>query len=91
MGDQRVVERSKRGNTNLIIVLDQFFKFVLFKPLRQANSVNVVEYLESEVFNVFEVPETLMSDNGVQFVSKIFADLMSKYGVRHVCTASHAP
>ena len=96
MGDQRVVERSfqhlyidllgpyprsKRGNTTLLIALDQFSKFVFLKPLRQANSVNIVEYLESEVF----------SDNGVQFVSKIFADLMSKYGVRHICTASHAP
>ena len=106
MGDQRVVERSfqhpyidllgpyprsKRGNTILLIVLDQFSKFVFLKPLRQANSVNIVEYLESDVFNVFGVPETLMSDNGVQFISKVFEDLMLKYGVRHICTASHAP
>ena len=83
--------RSKRGNTVLLVVLDQFSKYVLLKPLRQAKSLNVTEYLEADVFNVYGVPESVLTDNGVQFISKDFADLLASYGVKHVFTASHAP
>ena len=83
--------RSKRGNSYLFIILDQFSKYVLLKQLRQATSKNIIEYLDSEVFSVYGVPETLLSDNGVQFASKDFSELLSSYGIKHIFTASHAP
>lgn len=83
--------RSKAGNTTILIVVDQYSKFVLLKPLRKATAVQVVNFLEREVFHVFGTPESVWSDNGVQFVSKEFRRLTEKYGVTHIRTASHAP
>lgn len=83
--------RSKAGNTMLLIVLDQFSKFVLLKPLRKAGAAEVVRFLEQEVFHMFGVPESLWSDNGVQFVAKEFKCLTDRYGVNHIRTATHAP
>lgn len=83
--------RSTAGNTSILIVLDQYSKFVLLKPLRKASAVEIVRFLEREVFHVFGVPESLWSDNGVQFVSKDFKNLIDRYGVTHIRTATHSP
>lgn len=106
MGNQFVVERpwqriftdllgpyprSKNGNTHLLIVLDQFSKFVLIHPLRKASASQIVSFLEKSVFHLFGVPEEIFSDNGAQYTSRIFAKLLEKYGIRHMKTAIYSP
>lgn len=83
--------RSKAGNTFILIVLDQFSKFVMLKPLRKASAQEVVRFLEQDVFHMFGVPESVWSDNGVQFIAKEFKALTDRYGVNHIRTASHSP
>lgn len=83
--------RSKKGNVHLLVVLDQFSKFPLLQPLKKATAKEVVEYLEQHVFHVFGVPESVYSDNGVQYRSKEFARLLHEYGVEHITSATHTP
>lgn len=83
--------RSKSGHTTILIVLDHMSKFVWLKPLRKATAKSVVQFLETEIFHCFGVPESVMSDNGVQFVSNELKGLLSRYGVQHILTASHSP
>lgn len=83
--------RSKSGNSSLLIVLDKFSKYVLLKPLYKASAEHIIRYLETDVFHIFGVPETILSDNGVQFRSKMFEELLKKYGISHVRTATHSP
>lgn len=83
--------RSKDGNCYVFVVLDHFSKFVFLKPMREATAKGVVRYLESEIFHVFGVPETVHSDNGRQFVSDTFTSFLTSYGVRHVKTAVYSP
>lgn len=83
--------RSKSGNSMLLIVLDQYSKFVLLKPLRKASASEIIRYLKHDIFHLFGVPETIWSDNGSQFVSKEFRDLLTTYGVMHIRTATHSP
>lgn len=83
--------RSKSGNSFILIILDQLSKFVWLKPLRKATAVSIVRYIESDIFHLVGVPETILSDNGKQFISKEFLTLLNRYGVRHIKTATHAP
>lgn len=83
--------RSKSGNTVILIILDQLTKFVWLKPLRKASAITIVKFVESEIFHMVGAPETLLSDNGKQFISKDFCDLLNRYGVRQILTASHSP
>lgn len=83
--------RSTSGNTTILIILDQYSKFVLLKPLRKSSAVDIVRFLECDVFHVFGVPESVWSDNGVQFLSKEFRSLTERYGVSHIRTATHSP
>lgn len=83
--------RSKAGNTHLLIVLDQFTKFVLLQPLRKADSISIVSFLEKSVFHMFGVPESVFSDNGKQYISQKFENSLEKYGVKHIQTAVYSP
>lgn len=83
--------RSKDGNCYLFIALDQFSKFVFLEPMRDATSRNVCKFLETQLFNVFSVPETIVSDNAKQFTSKEFAEFLSKHGVVHQLSPRYHP
>lgn len=106
MGKQRIVERpwqriykdllgphprSKAGNTHLLVVLDQFSKFVLLHPIKKAIAVNIVPFLELNVFHLFGIPESVLADNGKQYISKMIASLIEKYGIEHITTAIYSP
>lgn len=83
--------RSKAGNSVILIVLDQLTKFVWLKPLRRATAIMIVKFLESEIFHMVGALDTLLSDNGKQFVSNEFRSLLTRYGIRQINTATHAP
>ena len=83
--------RSKSGNAYVFIVLDHFSKFVFSKALKQATSSNIIKFLRQEIFNVFGVPHIIHSDNGKQFLSQDFQNLLSKYCIKHFKTANYAP
>lgn len=83
--------RSKSGNVMALVVLDAFTKFVLVKPLRSARTQPIVAYLEQEIFHLFGVPQYIQSDNGVQFVSKEFRQLMDRNGIQHMRNANYSP
>lgn len=83
--------RSKAKNTTILIILDHLTKFVWLKPLRVATANAIVRFIESDVFHFAGAPETILTDNGVQFISKDFRTLLTRYGVHHILTASHSP
>lgn len=76
--------RSRKGNTQLLVVCDWFTKFVLVQPLAKATASSVVKFLENQVFLLFGVPQIIMCDNGSQFTSKEFKNLLGEYKVRHL-------
>lgn len=83
--------KSSQGFSYILVVTDYFSKFPIFFPLRVANSQNICKHIEDNVFMLFGVPSAIIVDNGVQFRSREFANLMSKYSVRIRFTANYHP
>lgn len=83
--------RSKKGNTMILVVTDHFSKFVIIQPMREAKTAQLVMFVESMIFLLFGVPEILISDNGPQFKSSLFASLLKKYKVNHWKNANYHP
>lgn len=81
----------KARNTCLLVITDVFTKFVLIQPFRQATAESLVPFIEGMVFNLFGVPEVILTDNGSQFISKMFQELLSRYNVTHWKTPSYHP
>lgn len=83
------VTTSSRGHKHIVVVIDNFSKFVIMKPLRLANAATTIDFLKSEVFYKYGVPAVLISDNGPQLRSTTFAQFLSQYNVRHWRTPAY--
>jgi hypothetical protein len=68
-------------NQYLLVIVDMFSKYVEMFPLRQATSEKVIEKLW-EVFCRWGVPKVLVSDNGSQFISKVYENFCECLGVK---------
>lgn len=83
--------RSRKGYSYILVVCDLYSKFSLCFPLRKANALRIVEHIENEVFLMFGVSKTIVSDNGVQFRRKEYRQLLAKYEVKPSYTSYYHP
>lgn len=83
--------RTTTGYSFIYTVMDCFSKFILAFPLRSATAANVARILEDQVILVYGAPRKIIVDNGVQFRSVLFKDLMNKYRVEIQFTALYHP
>lgn len=81
----------KNRCTYLLVATDVFSKFVLVQPFREAKAGPLAEFVENMIFRLFGVPEIILTDNGSQFVSKIFRGLLEAYHVTHWLTPAYHP
>ena len=56
-------------------------------PINDASIV--VGFIQRNIFTRFEAPKTIISDEESHFSNKVFAKLMSKYGIKHVIRLSY--
>lgn len=81
----------KTRSTCLLVVTDVFTKFILVQPFKQATASSLIKFLEQSIFLLFGVPQIVLTDNGSQFTSKVFKELLSHYGITHWLTPSYHP
>ena len=79
------------GNLYILFVVDYVSKWVeaVSCPRNDANSV--VSFLQKNIFSRFGTPRTIISDEGSHFANKIFAKLMSRYGIKRVMSLAYHP
>lgn len=73
--------RSSKGHSFILVVCDYLTKFPIVIPLRQATSSAVVREIEEKIFLLFGVPRVLICDNGAQYRSRVFRNLLESYHV----------
>ena len=83
--------RSKNGYIGLLIVLDHLSKFHWICPLRKFSSTAIIEFLQKQIFHIYGVPESIVSDNGSQFRANDFNAFLTSYGIKHIYTALYSP
>ena len=79
------------GNLYILLVVDYVSKRVeaIACPKNDANIV--MSFLQKNILNRFGTPWTIISDGGSHFANKIFAKLMSRYGINHIMSLSYHP
>lgn len=83
--------RSKMGNTMLYVVTDFLSKYSILKPMKTGKTTPLIRFLEEDVFLVYGVPRVIISDNGPQFISNDFKNLLKQYNVTHWLTSRYTP
>ena len=78
---------------NLYILLGVYYvsKWVeaITCPINDANTV--VGFIQRNILSRFGALRTIISDEGSHFANKLFAKLLSRYGVRHVMGLAYHP
>lgn len=83
--------RSKQGNMYILVIIDVFSKFVQLFPLKNTETKGLIKILIENIFNVYGTPKTLISDNGPQFTSNKFQELLKEHGILHFKNARYHP
>lgn len=83
--------RSKGGYIGLLIVLDHMTKYHWLCPLKKCTSTVIQDFLQKQIFHVYGVPETIISDNGSQFRANDLNAFFTSLGINHVYTALYSP
>ena len=67
----------------LLVCTDYFTKSVEIEPLANIKDVDVKRFIWKNIVTRFGVPYALISDNGVQFDSKVFMKYCSDLGIKN--------
>ena len=51
----------------------------------------VVRFIQSNISSRLGVPRKIISDEGSHFANKVFANLMNRYGIKHVMGLAYHP
>ena len=75
---------------SFLIVIDYFSRYVELAKLSRTTSPDVIVHLKS-MFARHGIPELLLSDNGPQFSSSVFAKFAEGYSFTHITSSPRYP
>ena len=80
------------GNKRYLLVgTDYFTKWVEAKPLANIKDVDVKRFIWKNIVTQFEIPHTLISNNGLQFDSKAFRRYCCDLRIKSIYSTSAYP
>ena len=79
------------NDCNYLVITDYYSKYPIVHPLGSSSTSKTTAELTSSTFSLFGVPNTVITDNGPQFVGKPFQDLLNSYGVTHISSSPLHP
>ena len=79
------------GNLYILLAVDYVSKLVeaIAFPRNDANIV--VGFIQRNILSIFKALRTIISNERSHFANKLFANLMSRYGVRYVMSLAYHP
>jgi len=75
----------------LLVLIDRFSKCTELVPLRSATAEYVKKAFRERIIARFGVPKIVITDNGVQFASKMFKSFLAEMETKQQFTAPYTP
>ena len=82
--------RTKQGNEYLLTIMCAATRYPEAIPLRKINSRSVIKAL-THFFSTFGLPRVVQTDQGTNFQSKVFNEVMKSLDVKHVVSSPFHP
>ena len=82
---------SSFGNLYILLTVDYVSKWVATIACPRNDANTVVEFIQRNILSRFRALITIISDEGSHFANKVFAKLISRYGIRHVMRLAYHP
>ena len=75
---------SSFDNMYILLAVDYVSKWVEATACPRNDAITVVGFIQRNILSIFGAPRTIISDEGSHFANKVFAKLMSRYGIKHL-------
>ena len=82
---------SSFNNIHILIAMDYVSKWVETTAYPRNDATTVVGFIQRNILSIFGAPRTIISDKGSHFANKVFAKLMSRYGIKHMMGLAYHP
>ena len=82
--------KTRKGNEYLLTVMCTMTRYPEAFPLRNIKSKTVVQAL-IRLFTHFGIPKIIQHDQGSNFTSKLFSEVMKELGVSQYCSTAYHP
>ena len=82
---------SYSGNTYLVTIVDWFTSWPECYPTKDKSAETVAKLLIEEFIPRFSVPNTIVSNNGTEYVAQIINALSTELNVKRVTTSPYHP
>lgn len=67
----------------LLVGIDHFTQWIKVERVATISATNVQKFIWKNIVCQFEIPNTLISDNGKQFIGKGFEEFLTNLGIKH--------
>jgi transposase InsO family protein len=75
------LQKAPGGFTHLLVTIDKFSKWIEVRPLTSIKSEQVVAFF-TNIIHCFRIPNSIITDNGTQFIGKKFLDFCEDHHIR---------
>jgi transposase InsO family protein len=82
---------SVHGNKYVLVIVDQFTKYVILTPCAQANARTAYRALYEKIICSYGCPEKLLSDNGRHFKNSIIAAVCAAFRIFQTHSSPYYP
>ena len=82
---------SSFGNLYILLAVDYVSKWVEAIACSRNDANTFVGFIKINILSRFGAPKTIISDEGSHFTNKVFAKLMSRYGIKYVMGLAYHP
>ena len=79
------------GNKYLLTFQDELSKYTLAVPIRQQDASTVAKVFVEQIILKFGIPQTLLTDQGSNFLSELFANTCKLLRFNRIKTSSYHP
>lgn len=79
------------GNKYILTIQDNFSKFIVAIPLPKQDAETVAKAFAEEVILTFGICKTVLTDQGQNFMSKLFKELCKLFGIKKIRTTAFRP
>ena len=75
----------------ILLAVDYVSKWVEATACPINDAITMVGYIQRNILSRFGAPRTIINDEGSHFKNKVFAKLMSRYGIKHLMGLAYHP
>lgn len=86
LADMSLLSEYNRGYSYFLVVIDDFSKKVHTESLKTKTGKEVTNAMKSILENVDKIPDIIRTDQGTEFSSRIFQNLLNRNRIRHWVT-----